>query len=97
MMAERWQMQVMANKHDSERQIGFYDGQSDRLMDICDSRVAFVTENGLKHKSSLRLLADIYHIRPLGLNSFDTLMLVYFISFIQKMSIRHHAYLSLVT
>ena len=74
MMAERWQMQVMANKHDSERQIGFYDGQSDRLMDICDSRVAFMTENGLKHKSSLRLLADIYHIRLLGLVSFDTLM-----------------------
>ena len=29
MMAERWQMQVMADGHDSERQIGFCDGQTD--------------------------------------------------------------------
>ena len=28
-------IQVMADGHESERQIGFYDGQSDRLMDIC--------------------------------------------------------------
>ena len=40
-MADRWQMQVMADRHDSERLRGFSDGQ----MDICNSRVAFATQN----------------------------------------------------
>ena len=37
----------MANRHDSERLRGFCDRLTDRQTDICDSRVAFVTEKSL--------------------------------------------------
>ena len=38
-------MGIMANSYDSEGLQGFGDGQTDKLMDICDFRVTFATEN----------------------------------------------------
>ena len=40
MIADRWQMQVMVDRDESERQKGF----GDRQTDICDSRVAFASD-----------------------------------------------------
>jgi len=37
----------MVNRSDSERLRGFCDRQTDRRMDICDSRVAVATENSI--------------------------------------------------
>ena len=41
MMADRWQMQVMAYRHESERQKDF----GNRQTDICYFRIAFATDN----------------------------------------------------
>ena len=54
----------MVDRSNSERPRGFGDGQTDRRMDICYSRVAFATENNISTHGSnpppplLELLGD---------------------------------------
>ena len=43
----RWLIGSMVDRSDSERLRGFCDGLMDRQTDICDSRVAFATENNI--------------------------------------------------
>ena len=52
MMADRWQMQVMADRHEYERQKGF----ANRLKDFCNSRVAFATEKIMFRKTAKPLI-----------------------------------------
>ena len=57
----------MADGHESERQIGFCDGQMDWQTDICNSRVAFATEKSWSLVFSLgcwiRTKTKMFHSR----------------------------------
>ena len=46
----------------SDRLRGFYDEQTDRWTDICDSRVAFATENLITNEMNNEIVTHLYYI-----------------------------------
>ena len=46
----------------SDRLRGFYDEQTDGWTDICDSRVAFATENVITNEMNNEIVTHLYYI-----------------------------------